>query len=87
MRKIIGTTPLSFEKLYTVLTLIEACLNSRPLTPLSNDPSDLHPLTPGHFLIGDAITAIPEHNLMDLSMNRLTRYQLLIQIKQHFWVR
>ncbi|XP_070169554.1 uncharacterized protein [Polyergus mexicanus] len=87
MRKIIGTTPLSFEKLYTVLTLIEACLNSRPITPLSNDPSDLQPLTPGHFLIGDAITAIPEHNLMDLSINCLTRYQLLSQTQQHFWVR
>ncbi|XP_070172476.1 uncharacterized protein [Polyergus mexicanus] len=87
MRKIIGTTPLSFEELYTVLTLIEACLNSRPLTPLSNDPSDLQSLTLGHFLIGDAVTAIPEHNLMDLSMNRLTRYQLLSRIQQHFWIR
>lgn len=87
MRKIIGATALSFEELYTILTLIEACLNSRPITPLSSDPKDLQPLTPGHFLIGEAMTAIPEQNLVDVSMNRLTRYQLITQMKQHFWNR
>lgn len=87
MRKIMGGTPLSFEELYTVLVSIEACLNSRPLTPLSNDPTDLQSLTPEHFLIGEAMTAIPEKDLIDVSVSRLTRYQLLIQIKQQFWDR
>ncbi|XP_029163718.1 uncharacterized protein LOC114936567 [Nylanderia fulva] len=87
MRKIIGTVTLTFEELYTVFTLIEACLNSRPLTQLSNDPTDLQPLTPGHFLIGEAINTIPEHDLSDVSTNRLTRYQLIIQLRQHFWTR
>ena len=27
-------------------------LNSRPLTPISNDPNNFTTLTPGHFLIG-----------------------------------
>lgn len=87
MRKIVGNTPLTFEELYTVFCLIEACMNSRPLTPLSDDPSDFDALTPGHFLIGNPITALPQPTLIDVPINRLTRYQHLIQMNQHFWAR
>ncbi|XP_012543438.1 uncharacterized protein LOC105840900 [Monomorium pharaonis] len=76
MCKIIGTMPMSLEKLYTVLISLEAYLNSRPLTPLFSDPADLQPLTPGHFLIGEAMIAVPEQ-VLDVFTNRLTRYQLL----------
>lgn len=54
-----------------ILIQIEACFNSRPLTQISNDPTDLQPLTPGHFIIGEALNAIPEHDLSEVSVNRL----------------
>jgi hypothetical protein len=51
-KRIVGNALLRYEELYTLLMLIESCLNSRPITPMSNDPHDLEALTPGHFLIG-----------------------------------
>lgn len=68
----------------TILVRIEACLNSRPITPLSNDPSDLSALTPGLFLIGRPQTNSPES---DLSANRLQRWQRTTQLFQQIWQR
>ena len=50
LKRVVGDHRLSFEELSTVLTQIEACLNSRPLTPLPNSEDCLEALTPGHFL-------------------------------------
>lgn len=38
-------------KFYTLLTQVEACLNSRPLVTVGDDVSDIQPLTPAHFFI------------------------------------
>lgn len=66
---------------------VEAILNSRPLTPLSNDPDDLHVLTPSHFLIGDLLTSIPQRDVTEVPTNRLVLYERLQQLVQHFWRR
>lgn len=87
LKRVLGNALLTFEEFYTLISEIEACLNSRPLTPISSDPCDLTALSPGHFLIGAPLTAIPHPDLQDLTTNRLTRYQLLTQIQQNFWSR
>ncbi|XP_011296008.3 uncharacterized protein LOC105262506 [Musca domestica] len=47
LRKSIPKMNFTFEEFTTILSRIEGCLNSRPLSPASDDPNDLSPLTPG----------------------------------------
>jgi hypothetical protein len=82
--KILGSALLTCDEMNTCLSQIESILNSRPLTPLSTDPNDLQPLTPSHFLIGEPLTCFPQENQTNLRQNRLSRYQLVTQLVQHF---
>ncbi|XP_060524303.1 uncharacterized protein LOC132700786 [Cylas formicarius] len=85
--KIIGEQLLTYEEFYTVLTQVEAVLNSRPLCAMSSDPNDLSSLTPGHFLSLAPLSAIPDHDLTCVPMNRLDWWQLLTKMHQSFWKR
>jgi len=85
--KIASDAALTFEEASTLITQIESILNSRPLTAMSSDPNDLNYLSAGHFLIGSTITSYPEPEITHLKINRLSRWQRLEQIRQHFWKR
>lgn len=87
LARTIGEALLTFEELTTLLNQIEAVLNSRPLEPLSDDPEDLSSLTPGHFLIGEALTTLPEPSLEHLNVGRHSRWELIKQKLQYFWKR
>lgn len=87
LKRVVGKISLTFEEFSTLLTQIEAILNSRPMCTLSDDPDEPSYLSPGHFLIGSPITSFPEPSLSDLSINRLTRWQHLQQMRQQLWSR
>lgn len=73
LRRVIGDTRLTYEEFSTFLAQVEAVLNSRPLCALTEDPDDIAALTPGHFLTGGPLTALPEPSLEDISVPRLSR--------------
>ncbi|XP_054717350.1 uncharacterized protein LOC129226745 [Uloborus diversus] len=50
LRKVLGSSSLNYQEMETVLCDCESQLNSRPLTYISDDPDDLHPLTPELFI-------------------------------------
>ena len=77
----------TFEEYYTLLTQIESVLNSRPLMPMSEDINDLDVLTPSHFLIGIPLKEADSRCYLDVSDHRLSRWQLLQKVRQHFWKR
>ncbi|GFX89181.1 uncharacterized protein TNCV_20771 [Trichonephila clavipes] len=60
LKRAVGNLKMTLEEFLTIITQIEGILNSRPITPLSEDIDDLEVLTPGHFLIGRPITSISE---------------------------
>lgn len=87
LNKTMGNMIFNYEEFYTLLTRIEACLNSRPITPLSTDPQDYAALTPGHFLIGRSLIALPEEDISKEKIPPTKRWKLLEQVTQHFWQR
>lgn len=87
LHRVVGQQILTYEEFATVLCKVEAMLNSRPLSPLSDDPSDLTVLTPAHFLIGAPLTAVPETDLTAEKINTLTRWQLVQRVTQDIWKR
>ncbi|XP_050315358.1 uncharacterized protein LOC126749716 [Anthonomus grandis grandis] len=87
LKRVVGSLSLTFEDFSTIITQIEACLNSRPLCPLSDNPNDPNPLTPAHFLIGEPLTTCPQVDLLGVAENRLSKYQHRQQMVQHFWSR
>ncbi|XP_014614955.1 PREDICTED: uncharacterized protein LOC106792937, partial [Polistes canadensis] len=87
LQRTISDTLLTFKDFSTFLAQVEAVLNSRPLSSLSEDPDDIRALTLGHFIRGEALTTIPEPFLTDISDSRLSIFQQIQERFQQFWRR
>ncbi|XP_063979909.1 uncharacterized protein LOC135163932 [Diachasmimorpha longicaudata] len=87
LKRVLGSSTFTYEELNSILIQIEACLNSRPITPMTDDAEDLQALTPGHFLIGEPLQIIPEPTLLNREPRKLQRWNLVTQKIQQFWSR
>jgi hypothetical protein len=87
LRRVLDQTHMTYEEMSTLLIQIEAVLDSRPLTPISDDPNDLRPLTPSHFLIGRSANFVPHPQITASKVSSLQRWKRIELLKQQFWHR
>lgn len=85
LRRVINGSTLTFEEMTTLLSQIEACLNSRPISRLPNYPDETYPLTAGHFLIGEPLVLVPDRNYEHSNISSLSRWHLTQRMLQDFW--
>ncbi len=86
LHKNVAPHPLRFDEIYTLLTEVEAILNSRPLVPLhSDDVTEATCLTPGHYLIGSPIKALPSAADTKNKTSSLKRWNLVQRLTSEIW--
>ena len=86
IRIAIGQQSLTWNEMSTVFAEVKCLINSRPIGFASNDPNDLQPLTPNHFLLGRATAEIPQGPFEE-TKNRLKRFEFTQMLVNHFWNR
>ena len=87
LKKVVGEQVLDFEEMTTVVSQIEACLNSRPLGQVYSHSADtVTPLTPAHFLIGRSMMAYPDP-AVTLKITLTRRWMLCQALVQSWWRR
>ncbi|XP_065079562.1 uncharacterized protein LOC135702458 isoform X1 [Ochlerotatus camptorhynchus] len=85
LTRTLGNATLTFEEFSTVLTHIEAIVNSRPLYATSSDPNDPQPISPSHLMLGRGLDPVAKPSYLNVPANRLSRWQYLNQLRDHFW--
>lgn len=82
LKRVIGDQALTFEEYSTILSKIEASLNSRPLCSISEDIDDIDFLTPAHFLTTRAGLTV-----IETAQDARTRWYLVNKTFQDIWKR
>lgn len=85
LKRVLGNARLNFEEFTTIIAQIEACLNSRPLYPQTEDPQDDLILTPNHLVFAYESSALPEPCSSNIPTQTINRYQLLQRLHADFW--
>jgi len=84
---LLGQQLVNEEMLHTLMAEVQGILNSRPLTPVSNDPKDLEPLTPNHLLLLRANPNLPPGVFAKEDMYCKRRWRQVQYMSDIFWRR
>ncbi|XP_068697188.1 uncharacterized protein [Montipora foliosa] len=90
MKALLKQQILDDEGLSTLMCEVESIVNGRPITKVSDDPKDLHALTPNHLLLLRAGNAIPPGIFSkndNYSRRRWRQVQYLSDIFWRPWIR
>ena len=86
LKRVVSQQRLTFKELNTLICQVEACLNSRPLVPLTSHSEDgIKILTSGHFIIGKSLQALPSVDHTSEKLPLLKRWSLCQALSQHWW--
>ncbi|XP_017887219.1 uncharacterized protein LOC108629211 [Ceratina calcarata] len=85
LKRVMGQFTPTGEEMQTLLCKIEASLNSRPISPLSESADDYAVLTPGHFLVGGPLNALPRESVESEKLARLTRWRAMQKFHEQLW--
>lgn len=90
LKKIIGRSTMNAERMATVLKEIEATMDLRPITFVSDDPNEPRTSTPFHFLLGrETIGTIETLNrfnpIFGNDLTRVMKYRE--ELLEKFWIK
>ena len=87
LRKVLGRAFLNYTEMLTVLTDIEALINSRPLTYIGDDIRDRRVITPALLAIGRDLESPPDNLPKKAEVSLSERYRYQQRLQNHFWSR
>ena len=70
LKKSVERASVTYDELSTLVTEIEAVLNSRPLTYVSTVDLE-EPLTPSHLLLGYRILSLPDPTTLNMTNRQM----------------
>ena len=87
IRGVLGNADVTDEELLTAICGAESLLNSRPITYVSSDCNDIYPLTPNHFIHGQAGGKFAEEATQEEIYNPRKRWHRIQQLIGQVWKR
>jgi len=87
LRRVLSKSSLSYDKLRNMLCEVEAFINARPLTTVTEDPQDLSPLSPAMFMHELPNSHVTDLELLDSSgfqAINVDRKKVLEELKMRF---
>ena len=87
LNQILKQQPLDDERLHTLFCEVEAIINGRPITRVSNDSNDIEALTPNHLLLLKRQPVLPPGVFQKEDLYAKRRWRQVQYLSDIFWKR